>query len=185
MTPDGQLPLSASAQAADKQVQGPFGMPITSQDIGENADSENSEALPVTDQVDLANDVDVAGAKSLGETTEEQFGTATPEGVPAGEELPRPMAAEELEGVQVKVDRTVPTPVRPGCPLSPRESQILELVSTGMRNPEIARSLGVSPCTVATHMKSVTRKLGARSRPHAVRIALLSGEIGPGAISST
>ena len=181
MTLNGQPVLGTSERAADSQVQGSVGMPMTSPDITGDADSESSKALPVADQVDLATEVDVARADALGETTEEQFGTATPEGMPAGEELPRPLSAEELEGVQVKVDRAAQSPGRPGCPLSPRESQILELVSMGMRNPEIARSLGVAPCTVATHMKSVIRKLGARSRPHAVRVALLSGEIGPAA----
>jgi DNA-binding CsgD family transcriptional regulator len=114
--------------------------------------------------------------------SEKTLGTATPDGMPTGEEVQPPPSVEIGIAPELEVDPAGSgTSAREGCPLSPREREILELVSTGMRNPEIARSLGVAPCTIATHMKSVSRKLGARSRPHAVRIALLSGEIGPAA----
>ena len=56
--------------------------------------------------------------------------------------------------------------------LTTRERAVLEvLVRSGSRN-EIAAELFVSPNTVKTHMKSLYRKLGARTRDEALTIAL-------------
>ncbi|CAA9524155.1 MAG: Two-component transcriptional response regulator, LuxR family [uncultured Solirubrobacteraceae bacterium] len=60
-------------------------------------------------------------------------------------------------------------------PLSAREWEILERVSHGQDGPEIAADLVVSPATVRTHIGNAIRKLGARSRAHAVAIALRQG----------
>lgn len=56
--------------------------------------------------------------------------------------------------------------------LSNRELQILEMVSYGHTNPEIATSLAISIETVKGHVKSLLWKLEASSRAHAVAIAL-------------
>lgn len=48
--------------------------------------------------------------------------------------------------------------------LTCREIEVLELVDRGLRNKEIARALHVSPHTVKTHLETVFRKLGARSK---------------------
>lgn len=62
-------------------------------------------------------------------------------------------------------------------PLSNRELQILEMVSYGHTNPEIATSLGISIETVKGHVKRFLWKLGASSRSHAVAIAIRRGLI--------
>ena len=54
-------------------------------------------------------------------------------------------------------------------PLSPREQEILRLLATELRGPEIARHLVVSLNTVRTHTKNVYMKLGVNSRLAAVR----------------
>lgn len=55
---------------------------------------------------------------------------------------------------------------RPSRPrLSPRELQILEMVSTGMTHKAIARRLGCSPSTVATHLSTVREKYNKIKRP--------------------
>lgn len=48
--------------------------------------------------------------------------------------------------------------------LSPRETEVLRHISLGASNKEAARSLGVSPSTVATHLESVFRKLACSTR---------------------
>jgi LuxR family maltose regulon positive regulatory protein len=53
-------------------------------------------------------------------------------------------------------------------PLSERELEVLALIAAGKSNGEIASSLFVSLSTVKTHINNLYRKLGARSRTHAI-----------------
>jgi transcriptional regulator, luxR family domain protein len=48
-------------------------------------------------------------------------------------------------------------------PLTPRETEVLRLVVSGLLNKEIADRLGVSLTTVISHRKNLTAKLGFRS----------------------
>lgn len=48
--------------------------------------------------------------------------------------------------------------------LSPRETEVLRHISLGASNKEAARSLQLSPSTVATHLESVFRKLRCSTR---------------------
>ncbi len=59
--------------------------------------------------------------------------------------------------------------------LTPRETQVLELVADGLSNKAIAAALGVSDETVKFHLASVFGKLGASNRTDAVRLALRHG----------
>ncbi len=52
--------------------------------------------------------------------------------------------------------------------LSPRELEVLHLVSTGMTSSEIAAALFVSPHTVKRHMANIREKLGVRSQAAAI-----------------
>ena len=52
--------------------------------------------------------------------------------------------------------------------LSPRESEILALLSKGLSNREIAARLGISPETVRTHLGHTYEKLHVKSRTEAV-----------------
>jgi len=71
--------------------------------------------------------------------------------------------------------RTLPTLAMPNVSskqlLSQRETQVLRLVAQGLRNRDIAERLFISEVTVKAHMRSIMRKLGARSRTHAVALA--------------
>lgn len=51
--------------------------------------------------------------------------------------------------------------------LTKREQQILTLIARGLRNGEVAQHLGIAPTTVASHIKSVYRKLGISTRAEA------------------
>jgi DNA-binding NarL/FixJ family response regulator len=59
--------------------------------------------------------------------------------------------------------------------LSPRESQVLELVARGATNPEIASSLFIGETTVKTHVSRIQTKLDARDRVQLVVIAHRAG----------
>lgn len=52
--------------------------------------------------------------------------------------------------------------------LSKRESEILEMISQGYSDKEIACILHISARTVQTHVTRIVIKLGARNRPNAV-----------------
>lgn len=51
--------------------------------------------------------------------------------------------------------------------LSPRERHILQLISQGQSNKEIARNLGIAAETVKSHVKKIFQKLGVQSRAQA------------------
>lgn len=59
--------------------------------------------------------------------------------------------------------------------LTPRERDVLALLSKGHANKEIARQLGLKEVTVKVHLKGVFRKLGAANRTQAVKIAMQLG----------
>ena len=59
--------------------------------------------------------------------------------------------------------------------LSPRESEIVQLVAAGETGPEIAEHLHISHATVRTHVRNAMAKLGARSRAQLVAKALGEG----------
>jgi DNA-binding NarL/FixJ family response regulator len=51
--------------------------------------------------------------------------------------------------------------------LSPRESEVLALVATGLANKQIARRLGISERTVKAHLTAVFQQLGVTDRTQA------------------
>lgn len=59
--------------------------------------------------------------------------------------------------------------------LSLREREVLAFLVNGRTNPEIAEILDISTYTVKDHVRSLYRKLGARNRAEAVRLAQESG----------
>ncbi|AEB45647.1 MULTISPECIES: response regulator transcription factor [Micromonospora] len=64
-----------------------------------------------------------------------------------------------------------------GSPLTSRETQILDLTAAGAPVAEVARALGLAPGTVRNHLGRITRKVGARTRVEAVRVAHEAGWI--------
>ena len=61
--------------------------------------------------------------------------------------------------------------------LSPREKDVLNCLAMGNTDKETARILGVSPYTVADHLRSVFKKMEVKTRAAAVARAVSSGEI--------
>ncbi|NPA89905.1 MAG: response regulator transcription factor [Chloroflexi bacterium] len=62
-------------------------------------------------------------------------------------------------------------------PLTPREMEILKLITKGYSNKEIARALGISRQTVKNHMSAILRKLAVNDRTQAAVLALKRGWI--------
>lgn len=66
-----------------------------------------------------------------------------------------------------------------GESLSPRETQILQLVAAGRSNAQIATELFISEATVKTHLQRLFAKLGSANRAQAVNTAIRRGIIRP------
>jgi DNA-binding NarL/FixJ family response regulator len=59
--------------------------------------------------------------------------------------------------------------------LTSREIDVLTLIARGLRNAEVAETLGLADSTIAGYIKSVYRKLGISSRAEAAWHATLMG----------
>jgi DNA-binding NarL/FixJ family response regulator len=91
-----------------------------------------------------------------------------------GEALLAPSVTRRLiEEVTARRSRTPRS--RAADQLTPREREVLDLVSDGRSNGEIAGRLYVSEQTVKTHVSSVLNKLGLRDRAQAVVFAYENG----------
>jgi two-component system, NarL family, nitrate/nitrite response regulator NarL len=66
-------------------------------------------------------------------------------------------------------------PSAPLALLSPREHEVLGLLSEGLSNREIAERLGISRHTAKFHVNAILDKLGASTRTEAVVLAARSG----------
>jgi DNA-binding NarL/FixJ family response regulator len=92
-----------------------------------------------------------------------------------GDALLSPSVAAKL------LERVRETPVRPTVPdpasasLTDREIEVLRLLSSGMDNAEIGRTLFISPSTVKNHISSILLKLQIENRIQAAVYAVRSG----------
>jgi two-component system NarL family response regulator len=67
---------------------------------------------------------------------------------------------------------------RAGMPtLTAREIEVLQLISQGLRNKEIAATLGIAEGTVQIHVKNIFSKLSVNDRTGAVQVAVRRGLI--------
>ena len=64
---------------------------------------------------------------------------------------------------------------RPGSDLTPRETEVLQLLIKGLSNKEIAETLGFTDNTAKFHVKSILGKLQASDRTEAATAALQRG----------
>jgi DNA-binding NarL/FixJ family response regulator len=67
--------------------------------------------------------------------------------------------------------------------LTPREQEVLSLLSEGGDNDSIARTLVISPQTARTHVQNLLMKLGVHSRLEAAALAIQIGVAGNTAAS--
>jgi len=65
----------------------------------------------------------------------------------------------------------------PRIALTPRETEVISLIATGLTNGEIAQRIGRTEETVKVHVKNILRKLNAQDRTEAVTNAVRRGFI--------
>ncbi len=78
-------------------------------------------------------------------------------------------------GVEAATGPYMVDPAEHFVPLSPREMEILQFVTRGMSNKQIALELGISHQTVKNHMTSILKKLDVEDRTQAAVYALRRG----------
>ncbi|WP_424186640.1 response regulator transcription factor [Actinokineospora sp. G85] len=97
-------------------------------------------------------------------------------GLPAGREQ-----ADECGAVFVPEQQGVPRPAEPEQPadrvqrLTRRQLEVLNLLTQGLSNRRIGRSLHITEQTVKAHLHMIYHKLGAADRTEAVVIAMHRG----------
>lgn len=64
-----------------------------------------------------------------------------------------------------------------GATLTNREIEVIDLIAQGMRNKEIAATLGISEETAQVHVKHILAKLKVKDRSAAITVALKRGII--------
>ena len=79
----------------------------------------------------------------------------------------RPPHAEDVP-IVIRADEPFQAPTN-------RELEVLQLMSDGLTNHEIAKRLRISDETVKTHVRNILAKLHAVSRAHAVGVGFRAG----------
>jgi DNA-binding NarL/FixJ family response regulator len=88
--------------------------------------------------------------------------------------LVKPFAPDELVArvcALLRRGARARAPIGNGWGLTPRETEVLGLLASGLGQAEIASRLVISPKTVGTHIEHILSKMGARSRAQAVALA--------------
>ena len=77
-----------------------------------------------------------------------------------------------MDGIRYTLTSTAVAPSILDTKLSPREIEVVRLVSEGLTNKAIALVLDISPWTVSTHLRRVYNKLNVNTRAEMVAYVL-------------
>jgi DNA-binding NarL/FixJ family response regulator len=95
------------------------------------------------------------------------------------------LAPSVTRAVIEEFTRRPPAPAAPALraleDLTPRETEVLDLLARGLSNPEICEELVISEATAKTHVARILQKLDLRDRIQAVIYAYENGLVQPGA----
>ncbi len=94
--------------------------------------------------------------------------------VQAGEQWLSPALRERMEGRKI-----LQANPHPALNLSPRQTEVLRLIASGMGTKEIAYEIDISSKTVETHRSLLMEKLGIHDTANLVRFAIRHGVIEP------
>jgi DNA-binding NarL/FixJ family response regulator len=164
----------------DVRMPGMDGIEATRQLAGSGAGGPRILILTTFDLDEYVYDALRAGASGflLKDVTAERLFDAV-RVIAAGDALLAPSVTRRLIS-EFALQRPKPeAPVAALATLTPRETQVLQLVAEGLSNPEIAARLVVTEETVKTHVSRVLTKLGLRDRTQAVVTAYESGLVVP------
>jgi DNA-binding NarL/FixJ family response regulator len=78
---------------------------------------------------------------------------------------------EFIARIRRAIDRSSPSGPATAPSLTPREFEVLKLLSAGLGQKKIAQALFITPKTVATHIQRILLKLAVHSRAEAVAYA--------------
>jgi DNA-binding NarL/FixJ family response regulator len=165
----------------DVRMPGMDGIEATRQLAGSGLDGPRILILTTFDLDEYVYDALRAGASGflLKDVTAERLFDAV-RVIAAGDALLAPTVTRRLIG---EFAQQHPRPSAPSQPrlaeLTPRETEVLQLIAEGLSNPEIAMRLVVTEETVKTHVSHVLRKLGLRDRTQAVITAYESRLVVP------
>jgi len=81
----------------------------------------------------------------------------------------RSTLAPEATQALIQTAKTKPVP---DYNLTPRECEVLVLITDGLNNPEIAKRLSISRSTARAHVSNILSKMGVSNRAEAVALAL-------------
>jgi DNA-binding NarL/FixJ family response regulator len=122
-------------------------------------------------------DLDGIGIILLSGSKTDSIDRANGLGIGADDYVVKPFDADELVARLRAVFRrihppNVPIPAeRKSFRLTPRELEILGLLTDGLTQDQIADRLVIAPKTVSTHIERILSKLGVQSRTQAVALA--------------
>ena len=97
------------------------------------------------------------------------------EAVAAGLYVFHPSDVDSIPTLRVPQSETSPELGEPVEHLTPREIEVLQLLSAGLGNKEIATRLNISEHTAKFHVASIMGKLGAATRTEAVTLGIRHG----------
>jgi LuxR family transcriptional regulator, maltose regulon positive regulatory protein len=87
------------------------------------------------------------------------------------------MMLGHTDGIQNPSGRDDPERLAIAASISPREQEVLQSLSIGLSNQEIAGKYSISASTVKTHLENIFRKLGVGNRTQAIAQAQALGLI--------
>ena len=96
--------------------------------------------------------------------------------VAAGGSLIQPALTEQLVKHMDQIANDFPS-LEPADPLTPREVEVLRMMTGGHSNREIAEAFHVTEGTIKNHVSNILSKLGVRDRTRAVLKALEQGYV--------
>jgi DNA-binding NarL/FixJ family response regulator len=138
-------------------------------------ESPQTEVLVLTmhDSEELAQQVLQAGARGyVLKSDADQSLVAAVQSLRRGEPFLTAKVTELVLDRYVGKQKLEPGEAAPRVDLTPREREVIQLVSEGKSSKEVAASLGISVKTVEAHRANIMRKLRLRSVSEMVRYAI-------------
>ncbi|MCI5044903.1 MAG: response regulator transcription factor [Aquisalinus sp.] len=186
-----ELVEAASSWAEGKKALAqPFDLLITDLDLGDGT------GLDFVEQASQAGDKKVIVITVLGDVKSvmasveagadgyvlksaqpEELKSAITTVLEGGSPISAAVAGHLLKKIRSETDDSSTSDATPATRLTTREVEILTELARGFTNKEVARQLGISPYTVAEHVKAIYRKMAVSTRSEAVSQAYREGLI--------